>query len=254
MVHSNNAARCRLWLRLKGLEDKIDTKMIVYADLQSEEYRKVNPLKKVPAFITADGDCIFESLVIMQYLEDAFGNEGPSMVLDDPADRAHVNLLVRMHDLYIASPNCTQPNFSHSQGAMYLPPYQTPHTSQDRAMDRPTRAAKLAELWKQLNWLEQNIKEPYMGGERVTHADMTWYPTVIFMEFMLPRVFGWPQLFHETVHFPKLTKWFGHCSKDPIFAKVHEEIWNFWLAKEADGQFDPIKDEIKDPNFKWKYP
>lgn len=254
MVHSNNAARIRLWLRLKGFGDKVDRKVIVYADLKSEEFRTINPLRKVPAFINDMGDCIFESHVIMQYLEEKYGHEGPSMLLDTPEDRAYVNLLVRIHDLYIASPNCTQPNFSHTQGAMYLPPYETPHSGKERAMDRATRAAKLAELWKQLTWLNEHVKGPYLAGDRITHADMTWYPTCIFMEFMLPRVFSWPEIFHDKAHFPRLCAWFGECSKNPIFAGVREEIWGFWAQKESEGQFLPILDEVKDPSFKWRYP
>merc|ERR1719191_505912 len=80
--------------------------MIVYADLQSKDFLKYNPHKKVPAFITENGDCLFESFVIMQYLEDKYGSLGPSMMLDTPEDRSFVSLLVRMHDIYIASPNC----------------------------------------------------------------------------------------------------------------------------------------------------
>lgn len=37
-------------------------------------------------------------------------------------EKAKVNLLCRIHDIYISSPNCTQPNFAHTQGAMYLGP------------------------------------------------------------------------------------------------------------------------------------
>lgn len=33
MVHSNNAARVRMWLRLKGLQHLIDSKMITYPEL-----------------------------------------------------------------------------------------------------------------------------------------------------------------------------------------------------------------------------
>ena len=33
MIHSNNAARARLWIKLKGLGFLIDTKMITYPDL-----------------------------------------------------------------------------------------------------------------------------------------------------------------------------------------------------------------------------
>ena len=62
--------------------------------------------------------------------------------------RAAVDRLVRVHDLYIASPNCTQPGFAHTQGAMYLAPYATPFTPAARAMgNRATRAAKIAEIW-----------------------------------------------------------------------------------------------------------
>lgn len=71
-----------------------------------------------------------------------------------------------------------------------------------------------------------------MAGDRVTHADMTWFPTAIFMEFMLPRGFDWSPVFHETKTFPKLTAWFQHCKKDPAFAKVHEDIFGFWVLKE----------------------
>jgi len=33
MKHSNNAARIRLWLKLKGLDDMVDSKYVTYADL-----------------------------------------------------------------------------------------------------------------------------------------------------------------------------------------------------------------------------
>jgi glutathione S-transferase len=88
MVHSNNAARCRLWIKAKGLQNKIKTVIVRYADLKSEDFAKVNPLMKVPAFITPEGETIFESFVIMQYLEDAYGHEGPATMLKEAEDRA----------------------------------------------------------------------------------------------------------------------------------------------------------------------
>ena len=50
MVHSNNAARVRLWLRLKGMTSEIESRVITYPDLQTPEFAAVNPLKKVFAF------------------------------------------------------------------------------------------------------------------------------------------------------------------------------------------------------------
>lgn len=65
MVHSNNAARVRLWIKAKGLHNKIKTIVVRYADLKSENFARVNPHMKVPAFITPDKKTIFESFVIM---------------------------------------------------------------------------------------------------------------------------------------------------------------------------------------------
>ena len=49
-------------------------------------------------------------------------------------------------------------------------------------MDLPTRAAKLAEIWKQLSWLEAQVAAsgpgPYLlGDDQLTLADLTWFPT-----------------------------------------------------------------------------
>ena len=51
--------------------------------------------------------CVFESFVIMQYLEDKYGHLGAPLMPNAAEERVHVNLLVRMHDIYISSPNCT---------------------------------------------------------------------------------------------------------------------------------------------------
>lgn len=88
--------------------------MLTYADLQTPEFAKVNPLKKVPGFITSDNTTVFESFVIMQYLEDKYEGFSPSLTQTTPELRAFDSLLVRCHDLYIASPNSTQPGYSHS--------------------------------------------------------------------------------------------------------------------------------------------
>lgn len=254
MVHSNNAARIRLWISLKGLTGDIESRMITYPDLKTPEFAKVNPLKKVPAFIDERGETVFESAVILEYLQDKYAGVGRNLTPETAEDRAKVALFNRIHDLYIASPNCTQPGFAHTQGCMYLAPYETKWCAQERCMDRATRAAKLAEIWKQLRWLEESAVGPYLAGADVTTADMTWFPTSIFMEFMLPRVFGWPEVFREREHFPKLAAWHTKLRSDPIFDEVRRDIWDFWVLKETEGQFESIKGELSDANFKWAYP
>ena len=50
MVHSKHAARIRLWIKLKGPSDIIDSMMIAYAGLLSDEHKIVNPLEKGTIF------------------------------------------------------------------------------------------------------------------------------------------------------------------------------------------------------------
>jgi len=253
MKHSNNAARIRIWRELKGATDLVERRVVTYPDLQSEEFIAVNPLKKVPAVILGDGRAVMESFVILEYLEDKYGPVGPSFKPDTPEGRAAMGLLIRMHDLYIASPNCTQPGFTHTQGCMYL---SLGWHGPARGMDVDTRAAKCKELWKHLNWLEANIEAgPWMCGEQLTLADMTWFPTFIFIEYLAPKVFGWAPIFEDPSNgFPKLTKWFQHAKKVPAFADTRTDIWEYWEAMDAEGQFLPIQEEVAaNPQHKWLY-
>jgi len=95
MKHSNNAARIRLWLRMDDNphSGEIDTTMVRYDDLKTPEFAKVNPLAKVPGFIREDGTTVFESNVILQYLEDKFG---PLYTPQSAEDKQLMNLQVSL--------------------------------------------------------------------------------------------------------------------------------------------------------------
>jgi len=267
MVHSNNAARVRLWMQLKkpgGMEEAIETRTVAYPDLKTAEFAAVNPLKKVPALVRADGTTAFESNVILSYLEDKYKEAGPSLEPPTAEGRQDMQLLCRVHDLYIASPNCTAPGFSHSQGAMYL---SNGWHGAARGMELASRAAKIGELWKQLSWLEAETQKvqargPHLLGEQLTLADLTWFPTCVFMEFMLPRVFGWPHLFDPQATtpaptpFPALAAWYTAMQDMPAFKSVRTDIWGYWEQMEAAGQFEPILEELRsnaDPTLKFRY-
>ena len=131
-------------------------------------------------------------------------------------------------------------------------------------MDASTRAAKLAEIYQQLTWLERTARcLPYLAGERLTHADLTWFPTIVFMEFMLPRSFGWSaNVFHEHEHFPKLTRWFEHCihytnnseTNMHYFAQLRTEFLNAFQIQYQQGRLAGVQEDVeKHPEYKWKY-
>jgi glutathione S-transferase len=257
MKHSNNAARIRIWMALKdGMTSEIGRHVVTYPELKTPEFAAVNPLMKVPGFVREDGTTVFESAIILNYLEDKYDSAAdgsprkPFFKPDTPEGRQEMDLLIRVHDLYIASPNCNAPGFSHSQGSMYL---SYAWHGQARGMDLKTREAKVAEIWKQLNWLEKQAEQqqqksdgPYLMGEQLTLADMTWFPTGAFMEHMLPRVFGWAEPFvvGGGTPFPTLARWYTALREIPAFASARAEILEYWQELDAKGQFEPIVQEI----------
>jgi glutathione S-transferase len=255
MAHSNNAARIRLWRLLKGgMTEELDRCVVAYPDLKTPAFKVLNPLQKVPALVHADGTTVFESNVILDYLDDKYGAHAPSFKPPTAEGRQLMNLFIRIHDLYIASPNCCAPGFSHCQGAMYL---SNGWHGAARGMDLPTREAKIGEIWRQLNWLEAEVTRvhadaggpgPYMLGEQLTLADLTWFPTCVFMEYMLPRVFGWapPFAVGEGTPFPALAAWYTHVREAHAeFERTHADIWGYWEELDGQGQFQCIVDEIR---------
>ena len=225
------------------MADSIDVKMVTYPELQTASFAAINPLKKVPGLLRADGTTVFESGVILNYLEDKYSDEGPTFTPPTPEGRQEMALLCRVHDLYIASPNTTAAGFSHSQGAMYL---SAGWHGASRGMDLKTRSLKLGEIWRQLCWLEEQVAAkaslgPYLMGEQLTLADFTWFPTCVFMEYMLPRFFGWPQLWGDNQRtptplgdvrlpspptpFPALARWYAEMRANDAFSSVREDIY-----------------------------
>ena len=86
-------------------------------------------------------------------------------------------------------------------------------------MDIATREAKIAEIFKQLTWLEANkVDGSCLCGDELTLADLTWMPTCVFMEFLLPRVFGWADPFGDASPFPRLAAWYRGLLERPAFA------------------------------------
>ena len=106
-------------------------------------------------------------------------------------------------------------------------------------------------------------KGGFLSGGAVSLADFTWFPTVVFMEFMLPK-YGWSAtLFQDEGvegEFGKLAAWYSRCRGVDGFARTRQEIRGYWKDLEKEGQFEPILEEICEAEkgglglLKFKYP
>jgi len=218
-----------------------------YGGLASPDYRALNPQGKMPALLLASGAVLYEAKVIMGYIQDAFASKCNILRAATPEDRARVAIITQVHDLYIASPNSSDPSVTATQGCMY---------KGVDVIDGRARAAKVAELWKQLHELERLVCGPFAAGQTLTEADLTLWPTLAcFVSFMMPKVFGWKDPMADATHFPKLTAWHAKVGALPAAARVKEEVMGALQGWEDSGRFEPIREQVAaHPDLKWSWP
>ena len=90
---SSAAFRIRIALNLKGLE--FDTVLVNLSEGEhlSDEYRRVNPQRRVPALVD-DGVTLVQSPAIMEYLEESYPD--PALLPDGAKPRARVRSIANI--------------------------------------------------------------------------------------------------------------------------------------------------------------
>jgi maleylacetoacetate isomerase len=84
--------RVRIALNIKGLvPDEIVNVDLMKGEQLKDDYKKVNPQMLLPALIDGDGPILFQSVAIMEYLEETHPN--PPILPKDPHGRARVRAL-----------------------------------------------------------------------------------------------------------------------------------------------------------------
>ncbi|KAF8069416.1 GST3 [Scenedesmus sp. PABB004] len=231
---SNHGARVRHIIYAKGLEGEIDiASPAALGGLGSAEYQAANPQGKMPVLLLPGGGVLPESEVIAQYLIDRWAGTGPAMTAATPELRAVAALAARLHDQYITP----------IQACMY------------RKQEPVERAALLAALVKQLDVLEGLCVGPnYIAGDAITAGDSALFPTFVFCTYILPRYFGWPDVFAGR---PKLAAWWAALQRDPHAKRVMDEVAGGLEGWSAKGRWEElgITQQLREhPELKWVYP
>ena len=191
---SNFASKTRIALYEKGVNfEKVNPP----GGLGSADYKKVNPLGKVPALVLDNGQLIAESEIINEYLEDKYPEK--PLLPKDAEGRARVRSFTRFHDLYLEPP----------LRAMFPKLF-------GQQLDDKFIQEKVTEVNSRLDQLEAMIGSPYAAGSAFTLADAALAPTMFFMTSFLPQ-FGAKA---PTEGRPKIAAWWNTVQQQPSVKKV----------------------------------
>mmetsp|Transcript_23316 Transcript_23316/g.64430 ORF Transcript_23316/g.64430 Transcript_23316/m.64430 type:complete len:273 (-) Transcript_23316:347-1165(-) len=232
---SNNGARVR-WVKYKkGLEDVEIQPPKILGGLKTPEYLAKNPQGKMPLLLLPDGGAIPESEVIVQYLCDKFSSKGPKLHAATPEARAVGNTVTRFLDVYI----------NPIQSCMYQ--------KMDSAEERAKQIGQIAAQMDAIEFAIKDTASPFITGSEMTTADGALFPTIVFMQYILPKFFCWKDIFANR---PKLADWWIAVQKDPEASKVIAELREGLEGWDNNNRWQDqgiIEQVTQNPQLKWAY-
>ncbi len=152
----------RMFAAEKGISLEMEEVDIMAGANRQDDYLQINPAGQLPCLQLDDGALIAEITAICEYLDEV--GEGPSLIGDDPAERANTRMWTRRVDLNICEPMAN--GFRYSEG---LPIFK------ERMITIPEAAEGLKSIARdKLTWLDGLMADgrQYIAGDKLTLADI----------------------------------------------------------------------------------
>ena len=198
--HSSASYRVRIALNLKNITpDEVVDINLMKGQQREDAFRKVNPMMAIPALVDGDGPALFESLAIIEYLDETHPN--PPLLPKDPKARARARGIAQIvacdsHPLVV--------------------PRVREHLAHEYKFDEAT-VTKWAQHWHRaaLTALETILQDKATGkfaqGDSVTIADICLASQGAGANFFKVDI----------APFPTFKRIVDSCNQIDAFAKAH---------------------------------
>lgn len=130
-----------------------------------DEVRRLNPVGRVPVLVLDDGEVLFDSTAILDYLDEVAGTRR-ALTPSGGVERREVQRLT-------AAAMGVMEKAAAARYELVMRPEEKVH--------RPWLEHNLGQIRSGVDWLNEHIKGPWLAGERLTQADVT---TVAMYDFL----------------------------------------------------------------------
>ncbi len=195
------AARVRAAVYAKDLPVEI---VAAPADWRTSlEFRKLNPLARIPVLVLDDGSSLFESGVIVEFLEDAFPESRP-LRPRAPIDRARVRLVTQLAELYVIP--AMMPLFG---------------LFDTKTRDEAAISTQIAKLDTALKHLSDRLRPgTYAVGDSLTTADVWLAP----LRYTLQGLMSFSGKTELLAAHPALEAYSEVAQRDPHLGRIWREM------------------------------
>lgn len=204
------AHRARLVLAHNGVEYET---VNIHLTKKPEWFQEKNPNEEVPVF-EKDGEIVYDSLIVAEYLDGAYGKPATRLIPEDPLRKAHDTMIINYN------------------GSKFVPNYYkvlgTKGAEQDHITDLMTAL-------KNLEKILAARETKFFGGDKPAFIDFMIWP----WQERLPVLGKFQTVDVSMTKFPKLKEWQAAMKEVPAvkicaFSKeMHDKFTTSWKGGDA---------------------
>jgi glutathione S-transferase len=199
----------RVWLALehKALAYQLKVLSFQANDTRKPEFVAINPRHQVPTIVD-DGFALWESTVILEYLDERFSS-GAKLYPGDAKNRGRIRRLAREAEEYL--------------GAEGISPITEELFFQDAVAPDFERIAKARErLHEELGYFARELRGKFLAGDAPTAADFVLYPYLAYCARITVRK---PETKLDELVPAALVDYRKRIAASPFFDKTYPPHW-----------------------------